>query len=115
MQLRQALVCHRGSAITGARSDFTLFYSFRNRLWLLIKDMPLALLVLAVPLNLMCSFAIILKLAFEGHAIKAPLRGLLAGLACAGALRKRRQVQKDRKISTAAVARCLVWNLYQRA
>ncbi len=114
MQLRHAFVRHHGSAITGERSAFTLYFSFRNRLWLLFKDMPLPLLVLAVPLNLLGSLVIVLKLAFEGAPIMAPLKGLLMGLAPAGALRNRRKVLRDRTISVAAVARCLEWNLYQR-
>jgi GT2 family glycosyltransferase len=115
MQLRNAVVHHHGSAITGERSAFTLFYSFRNRLRLLFKCMPLPLLVLAVPLNLVCSLFIIVKLTFEGGAIGAALKGLLIGMASVGALKKRSKVQRERKISTAAVARSLVWNLYQRA
>jgi len=114
MQLRNAIVRHHGSAITGETSDFTLFHSYRNRLWLVWKDMPLLLLFAAVPLNLLCSCLMILRLALERRPVGAALKGLLHGMAPPALLPRRRKVQRDRRISTAAVARCLVWNLYRR-
>jgi GT2 family glycosyltransferase len=113
VQLRQAIVRHHGSAITGNVSAFTLFHSHRNRLWLLFKDMPLALLLLSVPLNLMCSVLLILILGRRGYPMRPSLRGLLAGLAPWAVLAKRGAVQRTRKISVLATARLLVWNLYQ--
>lgn len=115
VQLRDAIVRHYGSATTGAMSDFSLFHSYRNRLWLLFKDMPPALLLIAVPLNIVCSLIAILKakLARKGTPMTASLKGLLAGLAPAAVLMQRRAVQSARKVSTLYVARCLVWNLYQ--
>jgi GT2 family glycosyltransferase len=115
MQLRDAIVRHHGSAITGEASDFTLFHSFRNRLWLVSKDMPLLLLVAAVPLNLLVSGVLILRLALDGRPVGAALKGLLHGMLPPALLSRRRKVQRDRRISTVAVARSLVWNLYQRS
>lgn len=111
MQLRNAVVRHHGSAITGVASDFTLFHSYRNRLWLLFKNMPPALLLVAVPLNILCSAIILLKLARLKMPIKASVRGLLSGMAPAKAFASRRRVQMNRRISTAGVARILDWNL----
>jgi len=113
MQLRNAIVRHHGSAITGATSDFTLFYSFRNRLWLLFKNMPLLLLFVAVPLNIIYSAVVILKLARKNKPVRALLKGLACGMAPVGFFKSRRKVQRLRRISTAAVARCLVWDLRQ--
>lgn len=115
MQLHNARVRHHISAISGELSAFTLFHSFRNRLWLVLKCMPLPLLFVSIPLNLLCSILLIVKLAFDGVATGAPLKGLFKGLASGDILRSRLQVQKGRRVSTAAVARSLVWNLYQRA
>jgi N-acetylglucosaminyl-diphospho-decaprenol L-rhamnosyltransferase len=114
IQLRNARVRHRISAISGELSAFTLFHSFRNRLWLLLKCMPLPLLLVSVPLNLVCSIFLIAKLAFDGAPPGAPLKGLLKGLSSGDIFRSRRQAQRDRRVSTAAVARSLVWNLYLR-
>ncbi len=117
MQLRNAIVRHHGSGIAGKLSDFALFHSYRNRLWLLFKDMPLLLLFIAAPLNIMGSVLIILKSRFTGERtpVAASLKGLLAGLAPIEPLRRRGAVQRSRRISTLAVARSLVWNLYRLA
>ncbi len=111
--LRHAIVRHHGSAITGTVSAFTLFHSYRNRLWLLFKDMPLALLLLAVPLNIACSLLLILILGRRGNPVLAPLQGLCCGLMPPAMLGRRRAVQRARTISTAATARILVWDLYK--
>lgn len=113
VQLRRAIVHHHGSVITGAVSGFTLFHSYRNRLWLLVKNMPAALLLIAVPLNVACSVLLILILGRRGHPMLAPLKGLVAGLWPAPVLASRGAVQQQRRISTAAVARALVWDIYQ--
>jgi GT2 family glycosyltransferase len=113
MQLRNAIVRHHGSAITGETSDFTLFHSYRNRLWLVWKDMPLLLLFVAVPLNIACSLNNIIKLAFRRQPVRAPLRGLIFGFPPVALLTCRRRVQLGRQISTIAVARSLVWNLFR--
>ena len=112
VQLRGAIVHHHGSAITGATSDFTLYHSYRNRLWLLYKNMPAPLLVLAVPLNIACSALLLLLYRARTKApVAASWKGLLAGMWPGGLLARRRQVQQNRRISTAALARMLDWNL----
>jgi GT2 family glycosyltransferase len=112
IQLRRAVAYHHGSAITGSASGFTLFHSYRNRLWLILKSMPLPLLILAVPLNVACSLALLAKakLAYHGTPAMAALRGLGQGLVSAAPLRSRRRVQQGRKLSTVDVARCLTWH-----
>jgi len=113
LQLRNAIVRHQASAITGKLSDFTLFHSYRNRLWLVLKDMPLPLLFIAVPLNLMCSAFIIYNLTRKKIPIRPCLRGLLAGIGSLAIIKSRHRVQAGRKITTFAVSRCLVWDLYR--
>lgn len=109
IQLRNAIVRHHGSAISGAQSDFVLFHSYRNRLWLLFKDMPLVLLVIAVPLNLVGSLFMLGKRAISGRSLRAPLRGLIEGMMPGPVLGARRRVQRGRRLSTLAVAQSLVW------
>jgi N-acetylglucosaminyl-diphospho-decaprenol L-rhamnosyltransferase len=113
VQLRRAIVRHHGSAITGAVSDFTLFHSYRNRVWLIFKNMPASLLLVAVPLNVACSLLLILILGRRGNPMLAPLKGLASGLWPGPVLASRREVQRQRRISTAAVARALVWDIYK--
>jgi N-acetylglucosaminyl-diphospho-decaprenol L-rhamnosyltransferase len=113
VQLRNAIVRHHASAIAGEQSDFVLYHSYRNRLWLIIKSMPLPLAVVAVPLNLVGSALMLAKRALSGKSLCEPLRGLAHGLMPGAVLDSRRKIHAGRKISAMAVARSLVWNPLQ--
>jgi N-acetylglucosaminyl-diphospho-decaprenol L-rhamnosyltransferase len=110
VQLRDAIVLHHGSALTGRTSAFTLYHSYRNRLWVLFKNMPLALLVVSVPANLLASAFFILRQGWAGAPVRAAFKGLWRGLVSGPAVRRRSSVRGDRRISTLAVARALDWN-----
>jgi GT2 family glycosyltransferase len=94
-----AVVHHAGSASLGVRSDFAFYHWQRNLIWSFVQNMPAGLLWLAFPAHLMANFIYQLNYSFRG------LGGiLLKGKADAlrglpRALRKRREVQKSRKIS----------------
>jgi N-acetylglucosaminyl-diphospho-decaprenol L-rhamnosyltransferase len=111
LQLRRAVVRHHGSATTGEMSDFVLFHSYRNRIWLILKNMPTPLLIIALPLNLVCSAIIIVRLACKKLPVKASMKGLARGLMPVVVCGSRRKVQRGRKVSTMIVARSLVWDL----
>lgn len=49
IQVRDAVVRHVSSGLSGARSDFALYHSARNRIWTMIKDMPWPLLMPMIP------------------------------------------------------------------
>lgn len=110
VNLGEAVVLHHGSAISGRNSGFTLYYSFRNRLWLIFKDMPALLLLIALPANLVCSLILLAK--FDAPSRRAAFNGLAHGLRPPRELfRSRRRIQAQRQIGTLAVARMLAWNL----
>ena len=52
IQVAGARVHHVGSAITGRRSTFATYHSTRNRIWMFVKNMPMALLVPLLPLHI---------------------------------------------------------------
>lgn len=107
VQVADARVLHVGSAITGRHSDFTLYHSARNGVFLLVRCMPLPLLILSLPLYSLAQ----LWLTTRTGGAAARVRGLLAGLgAIPSLLAERRLIQKRRVLSTAAVAKLLVWN-----
>jgi len=111
MQLRHAIVSHHGSAITGRMSEFTIFHSFRNRLWMIIKNIPFPLLIVAVPANILCSLLII-ALSRRQLPAAAALKGLWLGvMASLGSYRRRRSVQSKRRTSIATIAQWLTWDL----
>jgi GT2 family glycosyltransferase len=110
VQVRRAEVLHAGSAISGHLSEFSVFYSYRNRIWLLAKDLPGPLLV---PVFGMQGAAMGLALA-RTEAVpyrRAAMKGILAGLkGLPRAIRSRHAVQRLRAKSTYDVARMMIWN-----
>jgi GT2 family glycosyltransferase len=110
VQVRRAEVLHVGSATTGHLSDFSVFYSYRNRIWLFIKNAPGPLLI---PILALQTSTIALSLARPGARIYRPsaLRGLWASLkGLPQVVRSRKQVQRRRLASTWQIARAMVWN-----
>lgn len=102
-----AEVVHRGSALTGFRSDFSLYYGHRNLLWLYVKNMPLPLLLLFLPLHAAMHVIAILRFALIGRGrilIKAKrdaLNGFLPNW------RKRHAIQPSRRATTVQILRAM--------
>lgn len=107
----QAVVRHEGSASTGGpRSDFAAFHGTRNRLWVYVKDTPATLLWITLPLHLATTALLFARHATRGE-LKAPWRGLMAGIAgLPGVLAARRETQARRKVSSWEIARAMTWN-----
>lgn len=64
----QAVVRHVGSATSGGqRSAFALFYGHRNMVWTFVKNMPLPLLLLLLPLHVMANLAVIFLYVLRGQ------------------------------------------------
>ena len=101
-----AVVRHVGGSSFKTRSALMQFLIGRNQWWVLLKNMPLALLPFAVP----GFFAVELLAALRGHR-PGSLRGLWEGLRRSGEmLATRREIQAQRKISVAVLCRWLTWN-----
>ena len=110
VQVRRAEVLHVGSAIAGRMSDFGVFHSFRNRIWLVVKDVPWPLLPPVACLQAASTLFSAVRpsaRAYRWAAIKGAWAGLM-GLP--RAMRRRRAVQRQRIASSLDVARMLVWN-----
>src|SRR5581483_304524 len=104
VQVRRAEVLHAGSAISGHLSDFSVFHSYRNRVWLFAKDVPWPLLP---PVVLMQSTAIALSVARPSakYYRRAALKGTWAGIkGLRRALQSRKRIQQERSASTGEVA-----------
>jgi GT2 family glycosyltransferase len=109
IQVRRAEVLHMGSATTGVLSDFTIFHSYRNRVWLLIKNMPSSLLVLMLCVHVPL---VLLNIArAKGFSRKAALKGLWTGIIGLGPVLKGRAcIQSQRMIDSRTLARMMVWD-----
>jgi GT2 family glycosyltransferase len=93
-----AVVHHVGSASTGKRSDFSVYYGYRNMIWTYVKNMPSPYFWLFLPLHISAVFFFALHYTLRGQggaiwrAIFDAIRGLPKTLA------KRKTIQKNMKI-----------------
>ncbi len=97
LHVPQAVVHHVGSASTGRRSDFSVYYGYRNLIWGFYKNMPASLLFLYLPLHVVTILFFILYLSMRGQgrvifrAVGDALRGLPA------VIKKRSIIQSNRQ------------------
>ena len=110
IQVAAARVSHVGSSSTGRYSDFTLFHSARNSVFMLIRCMPPVLLLVSLPLFLTAQIWLMYRMR-RFASPWARLRGVGAGLrAIPRLLPQRRTIQRARVLTTGQLARLLVWN-----
>jgi N-acetylglucosaminyl-diphospho-decaprenol L-rhamnosyltransferase len=110
VQVAAARVSHAGSITTGAHSPFTVYHSARNGIFLLVRCMPLVLLTVVLPLHMLSQLYVTVSRR-RLMSPKARLAGVKDGFkALPRLLRERRQIQRQRRLSTAAVARLVAWN-----
>lgn len=103
-----AVVHHVGSATSGHRhSDTVVYYGHRNLVWTLAKDMPLALMPLAIPAHIAMTAVSLVTLTRRGQfrvfcrAKRDALRGLPR------ALRTRGSVQRSRRAGATDILRAV--------
>jgi GT2 family glycosyltransferase len=90
-----AIVHHVGSASTGKRGDFSVYYGYRNMVWTFVKDMPSPYFGLFLPLHLftLSFFIAYLTMRGQGGVIVRAIRDALRGLPMI--LKKRREIQSN--------------------
>jgi len=105
-----ARVRHIGSATNGEDSDFIRFHTARNRLWLVVKDMPAPLLWPLLPAVATVILMLWVRGALRGRG-RIETRGLIAGLAgLPRAWGQRRVIQRTRTVPWWRVARVMTWD-----
>jgi len=100
LYVHTAIVHHIGSAITGRRSDFSLYYGHRNLIWAFAKNMPAPLLLLCLPLHLLLNLFTLFYFSLKGHGriiFKAKWDGARQMIPL---WHKRKTVQQTRKVSS---------------
>jgi GT2 family glycosyltransferase len=107
----RAVVRHVGSASSGGRrSEFAVFHGTRNRFWVLIKDTPLMLMPLVLPLHF-AAVAFISSHRANRPQLKTILKAYGAAISdLPRVLRDRAAVQAARKVSAWRIARSMTWN-----
>lgn len=94
----EAVVRHVGSASTGKRSGFSIYYGYRNLIWTFIKNMPSSLFWFYLPLHscVILFFAVHLTLRGQGSFIFKAILDAIRGLPLI--LAKRKIIQGNIKI-----------------
>jgi len=94
----RAVVHHVGSASTGKRSDFSVYYGYRNMIWTFFKDMPSPYFWLYLPLHIsaVLFFAIYLTIRGQGKVIWKAILDAYRGIP--KMLAKRKNIQNNLKI-----------------
>jgi len=108
LQVPGAVVHHVGSATTGGmQSDFAVYHGHRNLVWCYVKNMPLVLFWLLLPLHLAMNLAAIAVyiLRGQGHVILKAKRDALYGLP--SMWKKRQHIQSARIASEAEIWRIM--------
>lgn len=101
----ESRVLHVGSAITGFRSDFSIYHGHRNMVWAYFKNMPTPLLWLYLPQHILANVLTILRYSLRGQAgviLKAKWHALKA---LPAVLRARKETQATRKVNAREVLR----------
>lgn len=105
-----ARALHVGSASTSVRSDFALYHGYRNRLWLYLKNMPLPLLILTLPVHIGLTLLGALADTVKGRG-RTAWRGIGDAISGMGPiLKSRHTIAKSRQISALRLASRLTWN-----
>ena len=65
--VRDAIVHHIGSAITGEGSDFSVYFGHRNLVYCYFKNMPLLLLLTTLPFHILANLFTLAVLTVKGH------------------------------------------------
>ncbi len=109
----EAVVQHVGSASTGKRSDFSVYYGYRNMIWTFFKDMPAPLLWLCLPLHIvtLAFFVIYLTTRGQGRVILKAIFDAVRGLP--KMLAKRRTIQRNRKASSRELLQVMSTGLFE--
>lgn len=94
-----AVVHHVGSASTGKRSDFSVYYGYRNMIWTFFKNMPSPLIWFLLPVHIGTLFFFVVYLTLRGQG-KVIMRAILDAIkGMPKVLEKRKAIQSNIKIN----------------
>lgn len=108
-----AVVHHVGSASTGKRSDFSVYYGYRNMIWTFFKNMPFPYFWIFLPLHIatVIFFTIYLTWRGQGSAIWLAIFDALTTLP--NMLKKRKMIQKNIHIKTRSLYKIMSTGLIE--
>ena len=113
VQLKDAVVRHEGSAISGRHSDFTIYHGHRNRIWLAYKNTPFWLYWPFLPLHFLANLYLLIRTPMFG-VTKPFVKGVFDGYKGAGKFKAdRKMALRNRKVNYADLAAALEWSPFK--
>lgn len=110
LYVKEAVVRHAGSGISGRASAFTIYHGTRNRTWTYIKNMPMPALILTLPAHFALSIYLLARSSFTPRFVPM-LKGLRDGLAGAyGIRRSQRWRVSQPNLTITKLLKRMVWN-----
>ena len=108
-----AVVHHVGSASTGKKSDFSVYYGYRNLVWTYFKNMPFPLFWLFLPIHIgtLLVISVYMTIRGQGLVIFRAFRDAIFGIP--KMLKKRKLIQQDIKISSRDLLRVMSTGLFE--
>ena len=115
MLIVNATAYHVGSATTGGqKSDFAVYHGHRNMVWCYVKNMPLLLFIVLLPLHLIVNIATIARFMLRGQT-NTILRAKWDAIKGIPKMwKKRRMIQAERRATTTEIWRVLDKSLLPR-
>jgi GT2 family glycosyltransferase len=107
LYVHSAVVRHVSSASSGYRSNFAVYHGERNAVWTFVKNMPGPLLWLYLPQHIALNLAALLFYPLRGQGTAAWKAKLDAIRGLSDVLRRRRLVQRSRRVSSRTLRRAL--------
>jgi len=110
IQLRNAIVTHVGSGVTGRHSDFTIYHGHRNRIWLAYKNTPFWLYWPFLPFQVLVSLYLLMRSPFSGIT-KPYIRALIDGYFGLYKFKAdRKLIQRNRVVSYKFLFKAMEWS-----
>lgn len=108
-----AVVHHVGSASTGKRSNFSVYYGYRNMIWTFFKNMPDPYFWLFLPLHVLALLFFLFYLTWrgQGSAIRKAIFDAIRGLPTV--LAKRKAIQKNKKIASSEIIKVMSVGIFE--
>lgn len=109
----EAIVHHVGSASTGKRSDFSVYYGYRNMIWTFFKNMPSPLIWYFLPIHIatVMFFVVYLSMRGQGKIITKAVIDAIRGLP--KVIKKRKIIQRNKKIKTSDLLKIMSTGLLE--
>ena len=108
--LPDAIIHHKGSALSGRYSYFTMYHGFRNRTWTYLKNMPLPVLIPTLPGHIALMLYIYLRNVGRADA-RGMRKGMWDGLKNGWAMRRQTAYTVKPSIkATWNLIRSMAWN-----